>query len=66
MFWMVDLIVLENILNDDYIRNCNNVGELSNETDHDSRSIFARYSDASDDKSNSMKLEQEQCTVLSV
>ena len=40
MFWMVDLIVLANILDDDYVRNYNNVGELSSETDRDSQSIF--------------------------
>ena len=66
MFWMVDLIVLANILDDDYVRNYNNVGELSSETDRDSQSIFDWYLDTRDDISDSMGLEQEQCTMLSV
>ena len=47
---------------DDYVRNYDDVGEL-NKTDCDSGIIFDRHSDASDDKTYRIKLEQEQCTV---
>ena len=33
----------ENISDDDFIQNYDDVGELSNETVHDSRSIFDQY-----------------------
>ena len=68
MFWMVYfLIFVKNyISDDDDVWNYNDVGELSNETDHDSRSICYWYLDTSDDKSYSMKQEEEQRTVLSM
>ena len=40
----------ETILDDDYVRNYNDVGKLNNKTDLAIRIIFDRYSDASDDK----------------
>ena len=46
--------------------NYNDVGEPNKETGCDSGIIFDHYSDASDDKSYSIKQEEEQCTVLSV
>jgi len=38
----------------------------SSETDCDRGSSFYWYSDASDDKSYSIKSEEEQCTMLSI
>ena len=56
----------ETTLDDDCFQNYNGVGELSNKTDYDSWIILDRYSDASDDKSYSIKRQEEQCTALSV
>ena len=51
-------------------QNNDDVGELSNraggETDTDSRSIFIRYSDVSDDESDDVNPEDELHTVLSM
>ena len=55
------------IISDDYyVRNYNDVGELSSKTDHDNGSIVYRYSNASDDSSYNMQLEEEQSIVLSM
>jgi len=45
MFGMVYLIVLvkKTISDDDDVRNCDDVGKFSNETDRDSGSMFDRY-----------------------
>ena len=51
---LFDSLDEETISDDDGVRN-NNVGELSNETDHDDGSIFDQYSDASNDKSYSIR-----------
>jgi len=48
-FWMVYLVIFDN----------------KTITDHDSRSIFDQYSDASDDETDSMNLEEELHTMLS-
>ena len=56
----------ETLLEDDYIRSYDNVGELNHTTDHDSWIIVDRYMDTSDDKSYSVKPEQEHHTVLSM
>ena len=53
----------ETISDDDYVRNYDDVGERNNETD---RLAFDRCSDAIDDNSYSIKLEQDQCIVVSV
>ena len=51
-------------------RNNDDVGKLSDraegETDTNSGSIFDRYSDVSDDESDSINPEDELCTVLSM
>ena len=53
----------ETISDDDYIQNYDDIGKLSNESDHYSGAIFYQYSDANDDKSYSMTSEEEQCTL---
>ena len=67
MFWdgLFDSFGEETIMEDDYVRNCDDVGKLNNKTDHDSGIISDRYSDVSDDNSYRIKSEQEQCSVLS-
>ena len=56
----------ETILDDDDVWNYDDVGELCNETDCDSESIFYRFSSANDDESYSMKPEDEHRTVLAM
>ena len=56
----------ETISDDVYIQNFNDVDELNNETDHDRGIICNRYSDASNDKSYSIKPDEDQHTVLTV
>ena len=56
----------EEISDDDYVQNYDDIGKLSNETDHDSGIICYQYSEAIDDKSYRMKQEEEQRTVLSM
>ena len=58
-FWVVYLRVLTK--DDDDVQNYDDVGEVSNEADRDSGSIYA-----SNDKSYIMKPEEEQLTLLSV
>ena len=53
----------ETISDDDDVRSYDKVGELSNETKGDSCSISDRYSDACDDKSYSMKPDQQSSSV---
>ena len=47
-------------------RNYGSVGKLSNETDCDSGRILYWYSDVSDDDSDSVNLQEDMCSVLSV
>ena len=54
----------EIILDDDYVWNYDDGGELSNKAGHESGIIFGKYWDTGNEKSYSMKLEEEQCTVL--
>ena len=50
---LFDSFGVETILDVDDVQNYDDVGKLTNETDHDSGSIFDRYLDTSDDKSYS-------------
>ena len=49
----------ETMSDDVYVQNYNNVGELNNETIHDSGIIFYRYSDDRNEKSYSIKMEEK-------
>ena len=58
------IILMEKLLDDDDVRNYDDVGELSCKTKGDSGSIPVRYSDARDGNNHNMKPEQH--AVLSM
>ena len=47
---LFDSFCEETVSDDDDVRNYDDIGKLSNETDRDSGNIFDRYLDTSDDK----------------